>query len=58
MSPKYAVIMAGEGNSYGLPKDEIVKRIESLGTTIYRTDKNGTIEMISDGNEIKITTEK
>lgn len=58
VSPKYAVIMAGEGNSYGLPKDEIVKRIESLGTTIYRTDKNGTIEMISDGNEIKITTEK
>ena len=58
VSPKYAVIMAGEGNSYGLPKDEILKRIESLGTTIYRTDKNGTIEMISDGNEIKITTEK
>lgn len=58
VSPKYAVIMAGEGNSYGLPKDEIVKRIEGLGTTIYRTDKNGTIEMISDGNEIKITTEK
>lgn len=58
VSPKYAVIMAGEGNSYGLPKDEVVKRIESLGTTIYRTDKNGTIEMISDGNEIKITTEK
>ena len=58
VSPKYAVIMAGEGNSYGLPKDEIVKRIESLGTTIYRTDKNGTIEMISDGNETKITTEK
>lgn len=58
VSPKYAVIMAGEGNSYGLPKDEIVKRIESLGTTIYRTDKNGTIEMTSDGNEIKITTEK
>lgn len=58
VSPKYAVIMAGEGNSYGLPKDEIVKRIESLGTTIYRTDKNGTIEMISNGNEIKITTEK
>lgn len=56
--PKYAIIMAGEGNSYGLPKDEIVKRIENLGTTIYRTDKNGTIEITSDGNEIKIKTEK
>lgn len=56
--PKYAIIMAGEGNSYGLPKDEIIKRLENLGTTIYRTDKNGTIEITSDGNEIKIKTEK
>ena len=56
--PKYAIIMTGEGNSYGLPKDEIIKRLENLGTTIYRTDKNGTIEITSDGNEIKIKTEK
>ena len=56
--PKYAIIMAGEGNSYGLPKEKIIKRLEDLGTTIYRTDKNGTIEMTSDGNEIKIKTEK
>lgn len=56
--PKYAIIMAGEGNSYGLPKDEIIKKLENLGTTIYRTDKNGTIEITSDGNEIKIKTEK
>lgn len=56
--PKYAIIMAGEGNSYGLPKEKIIKSLEDLGTTIYRTDKNGTIEMTSDGNEIKIKTEK
>ena len=56
--PKYAIIMAGEGNSYGLPKEKIIKRLEDLGTTIYRTDKNGTIEITSDGNEIKIKTEK
>ena len=56
--PKYAIIMVGEGNSYGLPKEKIIKSLEDLGTTIYRTDKNGTIEMTSDGNEIKIKTEK
>ena len=56
--PKYAIIMAGEGNSYGLPKEKIIKSLEDLGTTIYRTDKNGTIEITSDGNEIKIKTEK
>lgn len=56
--PKYAIIMVGENNSYGLPKDEIIKTIEDVGSKIYRTDKDGTIEVISDGNTITVNTEK
>lgn len=58
LSPKYAIIMAGENNSYGLPKNEILKRLESVKSKIYRTDKNGTIEAESDGNNITFKTEK
>lgn len=58
ISPKYSIIMVEKNNSYGLPKDEIVKRIEDVGSKIYRTDENGTIEVTSDGNEITIKTEK
>ena len=49
--------MVGKDNSYGLPKDEIVKRLENAGCQIYRTDRSGTIEVTSNGNEILISTE-
>ena len=37
-----------------LPKDKILKRLENIESTIYRTDKDGTIQLVSDGktNEI------
>ena len=58
VQPKYAVIMVGKDNSYGLPKENIVSRIENRNAQIYRTDINGTIQMNSDGNNIEIKTEK
>ena len=58
VKPKYAVIMAGKDNSYGLPKANIISRIENRDAKIYRTDINGTIQMNSDGNNIEIKTEK
>ena len=56
--PKYSVIMAGEGNSYGLPTEKTLNKLSDIGSTIYRTDLNGTIEVTSDGEEIQIQTEK
>lgn len=52
--PEISIISVGEGNSYELPKDKILERLENIGTTIYRTDKDGTIQIISDGktNEV------
>lgn len=56
VSPQYAVIMAGKNNHYGLPKANILERLSRINSTIYRTDENGTIEMISDGNRITVNT--
>lgn len=52
--PEIAVVTVGEGNSYELPKEQIINRLNNLGSIIYRTDKDGTIQIISDGktNEI------
>lgn len=58
VSPQYAIIMAGKDNTYGLPKARILDRLKSVNAKIYRTDENGTIEMVSDGNEIITNTEK
>lgn len=58
VNPKYSIIMVGEGNTYKLPKQPIIDRIEKIGSKIYRTDKNGNIKNISDGNNLEIKTEK
>ena len=54
VSPEISIISVGEGNSYELPKEKILNRLEKIGTTIYRTDNDGTIQIISDGikNEV------
>lgn len=56
--PTYSIIMAGEGNSYGLPTEETLNKLQSIGSTIYRTDLNGTITVTSDGENIEINTSK
>ena len=52
--PEISIISVGEGNSYNLPKDKILKRLENIDSTIYRTDLDGTIQIVSDGttNEV------
>ena len=38
VQPKIAIIEVGTGNKYGHPHEEVVKRLEKIGATIYRTD--------------------
>ena len=52
--PEISIISVGKDNSYGLPKDKILERLNKIGSTIYRTDNDGTIQLISDGNTNKI----
>ncbi len=54
INPTYAVIMAGKNNSYGLPKQKILDRLTKIGAKVYRTDEEGTIMMISNGNNIEV----
>lgn len=56
VQPQYAIIMAGKDNSYGLPTQETLNKLSSIGSQIYRTDEDGTIQLISDGNTIEIKT--
>lgn len=41
--PEYAFISVGEGNRYGHPTEETLRRLYEFGCIIYRTDENGTI---------------
>ncbi|MBR2721987.1 MAG: MBL fold metallo-hydrolase [Clostridia bacterium] len=53
MSPKYAVISSGRGNSYGHPHGEILVRLEEAGCEILRTDELGEIGFYSDGSTLE-----
>jgi competence protein ComEC len=57
VSPAAAVISVGE-NSFGHPSGEVIGRLEQkLGAAnIYRTDKQGTIEFITDGERLWVRT--
>lgn len=46
VKPKYAIISVGKNNDYGHPNKTILERLRKIGTKIYRTDENGTIEVI------------
>lgn len=50
VKPEYSIISVGE-NGYGHPREELLERLTKVNSTIYRTDKNGTIILVSDGND-------
>ncbi|MBD5395901.1 MAG: MBL fold metallo-hydrolase [Lachnospiraceae bacterium] len=52
VSPTYAVISCGEGNSYGHPHAETLNTLRMNGVDVYRTDEDGTIIATSDGKDI------
>ena len=56
--PKYAVISVGKGNSYGHPTDAVLSRLRDVGATVYRTDLQGDIVAVSDGENITFKTKK
>lgn len=50
VNPKVSVISAGKNNSYGHPHKETLERLESVATSIYRTDELGQITCSCKGN--------
>lgn len=52
VSPEYAVISCGEGNSYGHPHAAVLNYLRSDGVSVFRTDEQGTIVAESDGDMI------
>jgi competence protein ComEC len=51
ISSSLAVISVGKGNKYGHPAKETIEKIQTVGIEIKRTDKDGEIEVVSDGEK-------
>ncbi|HYG60298.1 MAG TPA: DNA internalization-related competence protein ComEC/Rec2, partial [Symbiobacteriaceae bacterium] len=54
--PRWAVISAGNGNRYGHPHAEALQRLTAVGARIYRTDRNGSVTVRTDGNTVRISS--
>lgn len=49
VNPELAVISAGAGNRFGLPSPKTVELLKTEKIPLYRTDRDGTIEIVTDG---------
>jgi competence protein ComEC len=60
VAPQTVVISVGKDNRFGHPTTEVMSRLEEkLGSDkIYRTDRNGTIEYITDGERLWVKKER
>ena len=49
LRPKLALISVGRNNPYGHPDATVIERLEKQGIKVLRTDVEGTVEVVSDG---------
>jgi len=57
VAPRVAVITVGSGNSFDHPAPQTLDRLAALGTTVYRTDLDGTVVVRSDGTSLDVSFE-
>jgi competence protein ComEC len=59
VNPSIAIISAGKDNRYGHPDEDVLERLEmKANISIFNTIIHGTIEFISDSENVWIKTEK
>ena len=56
VNAKEALIGVGKNNKFGHPNQETLEKLEAKKIRIYRTDENGEINIITDGNKYRIKT--
>ena len=52
VKPTYAVISVGFQNSFGIPKADVLQRLQNSGVHVYRTDLNGAVTFYLDGHSV------
>jgi competence protein ComEC len=51
-APRLAVVSAGAHNPFGHPHPEVLERYRVQGALVLRTDRDGTIEISTDGRQV------
>ena len=54
VKPYYAVISVGKNNIYNHPSNKTLEKLNKRNIKAYRTDLDGTIVFISDGDNLSV----
>lgn len=56
--PRVAAISVGADNRFDYPAPETLERLAAAGATVYRTDLNGSVEIVMDRERLWVKTER
>ena len=56
VKPNVVLISCGRGNPYGHPVPTVLERYRAMRTEIFRTDQDGQIEVVTNGNTLTVHT--
>ena len=58
VQPRVAIISVGVGNDFGHPSQQTIESLQAIGAKVYRTDLNGTVEVIADKERLWVRSER
>ena len=58
VNPSVALISCGQDNEYGHPHQETLQKLKKQKAAVYRTDKNGTVVIATDGQTLTVKKER
>jgi competence protein ComEC len=56
LRPVAVLVSAGRGNVFGHPAPAVVQRYESAGAAVFRTDRDGQIDLVTNGTSVEVST--
>ncbi|MBI4479446.1 MAG: ComEC/Rec2 family competence protein [Acidobacteria bacterium] len=56
VAPQFGIISVGAFKRFNHPNDEVIEALRAAGVRTYRTDRDGTTTVSTDGHRIEVTT--
>ena len=58
VNPQYSLFTVGKNNRWGFPKPEVIENHKQIASLIFRTDQQGAITVVSDGEGLTVNGQR